>query len=65
MGDEEEYEYDYGSDQDSHYDYGSDQGDIDNGEGEEAGSSSGGNLNDQWIEIENTFYGKCIRNELT
>eukprot|EP01036_Dinobryon_divergens_P029451 gene29451-38547_t len=37
MGDdEEEYEYDYGSDQDSHYDYGSDQGDIDNGVGEEA-----------------------------
>ena len=65
MGDDEEYEYDYGSDQDSHYDYGSDQGDIDNGEGEEAGSSSGGgNLNDQWIEIENSFYGKCINNEL-
>ena len=66
MGDdEEEYEYDYGSDQDSHYDYGSDQGDIDNGEGEEAGSSSGGgNLSDQWIEIENSFYGKCINNEL-
>jgi carbamoyltransferase len=60
MGDdEEEYEYDYGSDQDSHYDYGSDQGDIDKGVGEEAGSSSGGgNLNDQWIEIEDQIYAE-------
>lgn len=60
MGDEEEYEYDYGSDQDSHYDYGSDQGDAENGSGNEMATSSGGNINDQWIEIENSYYGLLI-----
>mmetsp|Transcript_31789 Transcript_31789/g.53628 ORF Transcript_31789/g.53628 Transcript_31789/m.53628 type:complete len:462 (-) Transcript_31789:41-1426(-) len=44
MSDDEEYEYDYGSDEE--YDYGSDQGD-------EEGSGGG---NDQLIEIENSFY---------
>jgi hypothetical protein len=60
MGDDdEEYEYDYGSDQDSHYDYGSDQGDADGCDG-----ISSGHLNDQLIEIENSFYG-CINTFLS
>lgn len=43
--DDEEYEYDYGSD--GEYDYGSEQGDnVENEEG-----------NDELIEIENSFYG--------
>lgn len=41
---EEEYEYDYGSDQE--YDYGSDDGE-----------NEGDNGNDELIEIENSFYG--------
>ena len=41
--DEEEYEYDYGSDQE--YNYGSDDGNNSNG------------ANDELIEIENAFYG--------
>lgn len=44
MGDDEEFEYDYGSD--GGYDYGSDQGDEQQEEGD-----------DQLIEIENSFYG--------
>jgi hypothetical protein len=47
MSDDEEYEYDYGSDAD--YDYGSDQGGDDQNEG-----------NDELIEIENSFYGKAV-----
>lgn len=44
MSDDEEYEYEYGSD--AEYDYGSDQ---------EQGDEQGGN--DDLIEIENSFYG--------
>jgi hypothetical protein len=43
---DEEYEYDYGSD-DGDYDYGSD------GEGD-----AGGAVADELIEIENAFYGE-------
>ncbi len=46
--DEEEYEYDYGSD--GEYDYGSDGGN----ENEENGGG-----NDDLIDIENSFYGTC------
>eukprot|EP01038_Epipyxis_sp_PR26KG_P007651 gene7651-10413_t len=50
MSDDEEYEYDYGSDQE--YNYGSDDGNNDNG------------VNDELIEIENAFYeGDDLRNE--
>ena len=49
MSDDEEYEYDYGSDGD--YDYGSDGGNDE--EDKEDG-------NDELIEIENSFYGKRI-----
>jgi hypothetical protein len=52
MSDDEEYEYDYGSDAD--YDYGSDQG------GEEVGEG-----NDDLIEIENCFYGKFILSKIS
>jgi hypothetical protein len=45
MSDDEEYEYDYGSD--AEYDYGSDQGNDEQQEG-----------NDELIEIENSFYGQ-------
>lgn len=46
MSDDEEYEYDYGSD--GEYDYGSDGGeDGEKGEGD-----------DTLIEIENSFYGR-------
>ncbi len=45
---DEEYEYDYGSDND--YDYGSDQGE--NAEGQDG--------NDDLIEIENSFYGTFL-----
>lgn len=47
MSDDEEYEYEYGSDAD-YGDYGSDQ-DQDGGEG---------GAKDAIIEIENSFYGK-------
>lgn len=51
MSDDEEYEYDYGSDAD--YDYGSDQGGEEEGEG-----------NDDLIEIENCFYeGEDLKTE--
>lgn len=46
MSDDEEYEYDYGSD--GEYDYGSDGGE----DGEK------GDGDDTLIEIENSFYGK-------
>ena len=46
MSDDEEYEYEYGSD--AEYDYGSDQ--------DQQGDEAGGN--DDLIEIENSFYGK-------
>ena len=49
MSDDEEYEYDYGSD--GEYDYGSDGG----GENE---ATEGGN--DDLIDIENSFYGTLL-----
>lgn len=49
MSDDEEYEYDYGSDGD--YDYGSDGGNEDEDKD---------NGNDELIEIENSFYGMVI-----
>lgn len=45
---DEEYEYDYGSEQE--YDYGSDQGEDNNQDGG----------NDVLIEIENSFYGTWV-----
>jgi len=54
MDEDEEYEYDYGSDQDSHYDYGSDQGETDAATG--VGGQGGGGT-EIFIEIENSFYG--------
>lgn len=49
MSDDEEYEYDYGSD--AEYDYGSDGGN-ENEENEDA--------DDGAIAIENSFYGKLV-----
>ena len=49
MSDDEEYEYDYGSE--GEYDYGSDGGN----ENEENGGG-----NDDLIDIENSFYGEFV-----